>query len=256
LCDQRKKNPRWFFFLFFFFGVLAVSAIYIQTRLTPDVAMLSAEVTALWTACLGDLVCKHLFDQELLNNSTRFDVVARTLIPAWPVTFSHITNIVSDPDALRAMYLVSRAASNECGFNRWSPNGQCVFIAPFERPSAVFVNIVFVVFILIALVAGGTYFVKHFRSKHLPVCHEPRLDRSLSNAERNSITFKVVAVIGGTEYQVGTLGTTTPNLDTLPPARANDSGQAANNTMEAKRTSDFLVLSHGLDRMVSQSRRR
>jgi hypothetical protein len=129
-------------------------------------AMSTTDVAEFFDACLGDLVCKHLYDQELMPNSTRFDVIARTLIPAWPVSFAHVQAIVAEPDALRSMYLVSNAASNECGFNRWSPNGQCVFIAPFERPSAVFVNVVFVVFILIALISGATYFAKMAQATH------------------------------------------------------------------------------------------
>ena len=120
--------------------------------------MSDADVFSFYTACLGDLVCKHLYDQEILPNSTRFDIIARTRIAAWPVSFSAVATQISNHDTLRAMYLVSHAASNECGFNQWAPEGKCVYIAPFERPSAVFVNVVFVVFIVIIVIAGAVFF--------------------------------------------------------------------------------------------------
>jgi len=119
--------------------------------------MTTADSDAFHAACLTDLVCKHLYDQELSSNTTRFDDIARTLIAAWPVSFQSVETLVSSPDRLRSMYLVASAASNQCGFNQWAPFGKCVFIAPFERPSAIFVDVVVVVFILIGLIGGALF---------------------------------------------------------------------------------------------------
>jgi hypothetical protein len=124
--------------------------------------MPDANVILFFNACLDNLVCRHAFDQELMFNLTRFDVIARTLVPGWPVTLSKVQSELSDPNVAMHTYLNARSCSNECGWNQWSPNGQCVFLAPFERTSTLFVNVIFWLFILIAFIGGATFFATRF----------------------------------------------------------------------------------------------
>jgi len=122
--------------------------------------MTDADATLMYNACHTSLVCKHLFDQELSSSFTRFNTVARTLIPGWPVTLAQIQADVAKQDTLITTWLNAHAASNECGFNQWSPRGQCIFLAPFEHTNPFFVQMVFALFIVIGIFAGVRIFVK------------------------------------------------------------------------------------------------
>jgi hypothetical protein len=223
--------------------------------------MSEADVSAFFTACLADLICSHLYDQELMPNSTRFDIIAHTRIAAWPVALTTVNALVSDANTLRAMYLVSHAASNECGFNQWAPDGKCVNIAPFERPSAVFVNVVFVVFIVIALIAGAVYFAlqlapdKHEQHEEDSVPVPPLFPVTVptGNASAYKENELVLVIVKHNEFQP---------LQRLHSSEASTPDRKHLNIdpMHAKQIQEtinsMLVSSHGVEYANARSRRR
>jgi hypothetical protein len=93
-------------------------------------------------------------------NVTRFDLIARTLVPGWPITLEHVMAELQTPTVAMHSYLTARSCAHECGWNQWAPDGRCVFLAPFERTNTLFVNVVFSLFICIIVIAGITFFVK------------------------------------------------------------------------------------------------
>jgi len=207
--------------------------------------MTTADSEAFHSACLTDLVCKHLYDQELSSNVTRFDDIARTLIAAWPVTFQSVETLVSSPDRLRSLYLVASAASNQCGFNQWAPFGKCVFIAPFERPSAIFVDVVVVVFILIGLIGGAMFVWKKMgHPDPIETAIEPIVpvnqDADKSFAENDLV---LMLVQNGRLIKLQIMGTL-PQSSTLPSI---DPLKRAHHEPLQATVDSLLVHSHGME---------
>jgi hypothetical protein len=104
----------------------------------------------LYLACLGDMVCRHLYDQEEEFNSGRFDTVGRTLFPHWPPSMETLRAMVLDDVDLQRLVLRAGAASTPCGYNRDSIDGQCVISELRELRPSLFVTLVFVAFAVMA----------------------------------------------------------------------------------------------------------
>jgi hypothetical protein len=105
----------------------------------------------LYLACLGDLVCRHLYDQEEEFNSVRFDTVGRTLFPNWPPSMEAMRASVVDDVELQRLVLRAGASSTPCGYNRDSINGQCLISELRELRPSLFVTLVFCAFSVMAV---------------------------------------------------------------------------------------------------------
>lgn len=114
--------------------------------------------------CVSNVHCASLFNQLPRANFTEFDLIARSLIPGWPVSVTHVQTIMADQATAVQSYLMGHMTMHGCGPNQRRVANSCVHLDIAEVPSSTFVNVLFVMFIVIALIYIGVYIAKHYKA--------------------------------------------------------------------------------------------